>query len=301
MKSKTEFSRRDFLVKSVGLMAIPIIAPMNSLASILGTKIEGEGVLVQILDKARKQNWKRLPMGEIVGLVGKELLGIPYVGKTLDLDAVNENCVVTLDGLDCVTFFESSLGIARMICLGQTGSKNLLKQVTFTRYRGGIINGYPSRLHYTADWMRDNERKGSIKLITKNLPGNTKMDKLINFMSNNPNSYAQLKQNPGLIKDVRNFEDNLNASALLYLPKHLVAAAESRLETGDIIGTTTTVEGIDCSHTGLIFVDAKGVRHFMHASLTQKKVILDVRLSDYLNSVTKHTGIMVARPIKPTR
>lgn len=301
MKFENNFSRREILQAFAAVSLAPIIQPMNSISSLFLANIAGQSKLVAILEKAKKENWKKRDFGTVVGLVGTEFLGIPYVGKTLDQDALQEACVVTLDGLDCVTFFESSLAIARMIFLDQEGSQNLLKQVTHTRYRNGVVNGYPSRLHYTADWFYDNERKRVIRNITSSLPGAIKYEKLINFMSNHPKSYAQLDRNPKLVPEIAKQEAALNKRNLTYVPKSLVAKMEEKLKTGDIVGITTTIEGIDCSHTGLVFVDSTGVRRFMHASQTQKKVILDERLSDYLNSISKHTGIMIARPIKPKR
>jgi hypothetical protein len=71
-----------------------------------------------------------------------------------------------------------------------------------------------------------------------------------------------------------------------------------RLGRGDIIGITTTIKGIDCSHTGMCYRHSDGSLRLLHASLTEKKVILDRTLSEYLASVSKHTGIMVARPVE---
>jgi hypothetical protein len=80
------------------------------------------------------------------------------------------------------------------------------------------------------------------------------------------------------------------------LPKGRVAKAEPLLQTGDIIGLTTTMPGMDISHTGLCYRDKDGILRFLHASSTQKKVVLDRRLSACLSG-EKTTGIMVARPV----
>lgn len=36
----------------------------------------------------------------------------------------------------------------------------------------------------------------------------------------------------------------------------------------------------------------------MHASQTRKHVMVDASISDYLNSISSHAGIVVARPLE---
>src|SRR5262245_40690830 len=66
-------------------------------------------VLEAVLAKAKAGHWRDLPMGALVGEVGKCFLGTPYVGQTLEVSDSVESCVINLKGLDCVTFFETSL------------------------------------------------------------------------------------------------------------------------------------------------------------------------------------------------
>ena len=72
--------------------------------------------------------------------IGKSYLGTKYVANTLDQDG-EESLVIRTDAVDCLTFVEYTLAQA----LGSSFADNLQK----IRYRDGIINGYPSRLHYT--------------------------------------------------------------------------------------------------------------------------------------------------------
>jgi len=44
-----------------------------------------------------------------------------------------------------------------------------------------------------------------------------------------------------------------------FLPKAKIAAAQLRLRTGDIVGVTTTIDGLDCGHSGLCYRDGGGV------------------------------------------
>lgn len=265
-------------------------------------QFRGVGTLNSILRKARGSGWDRLPIGEIVARVGTELLGTPYVGWTLEQNADREFCYVTLQGLDCVTFFESSLGISRMIKAGESTPDDLIRQVTTTRYRKGRVGGYPSRLHYASDWIRDNSLRGHVKNITPNLIGAIPLGKYIDFMSRNTKVYRQLVAHPELVREIEATEQELSRVAngpsaeICYLPTSKVAEAERELKSGDIVAIATSITGMDCSHTGLIQL-VKGEARFLHASSAAKKVVLGPRISEYLKESSKAIGLMVARPI----
>lgn len=246
-----------------------------------------------LLAESDKRDWKRLPIGILIAEIGKFLIGTPYVGATLDQDPHNEACVVRLDGLDCVTFFEVCLGFARMLKRGNRTYDGLVSEVTRTRYRDGKINGYLSRLHYTLDWMRDNVTKGVVDRVS--LTGEVDLVKPLNFMSAHPNAYAALKANPSLLTQLRVIEVRLSADPLVHVPADKIALIESKLKTGDIVGIVTDVDGLDYSHTGLIVRSGKSAR-FMHASSTKKQVILDGRISEYVSGRKGALGASFVRP-----
>lgn len=257
----------------------------------------GQEVFNRLVEKAGREGWKTLAVGEIMGRVAMDLRGTPYVGATLELYDDREVCSVNLLGLDCVTLFENALGFARMVKKGKEKPEDLLAEVTFTRYRGGRLSDYVSRLHYTTDWIHDNVTKRVIHDLTPELPGAVPYTRKVGFMSTHPGSYRQLKANPSMVPKIAAIEKEINSRSMKYVPKEKIAAIEPLLKTGDIVGTTTTIEGIDISHTGLCYRDEKGLLRFLHASLTKKEVTLDDRLSGYVNSVSKHTGVMIVRPL----
>ncbi len=78
----------------------------------------GENKLNRILKEAEAEKWRVLPIGELMGKIAAELEGTPYVSGTLELSADNEICSANLDALDCVTFVETTLALARMIKKG---------------------------------------------------------------------------------------------------------------------------------------------------------------------------------------
>ena len=160
---------------------------------------EGQETFERLVRLAREQAWSERPIGERIGAIGMALRQTPYVDATLEIYEDREVCSVDFRGLDCVTFYESSLGFARMLRRGGSTPEALLSEVTLTRYRGGQLTDYASRLHYMSDWFADNEDKRVVRSLTGELPGATRFTKRIDFMSTHPDAYRQLKANPALI------------------------------------------------------------------------------------------------------
>ncbi|RYG23994.1 DUF1460 domain-containing protein [bacterium] len=243
--------------------------------------------------------WAKLPIGERMGRIGMAFVGTPYVAFTLETDEPIEYCTVNLEGLDCVTFFESCLNIARIVPKGALNGGDLLEAVRQTRYRGGKQGDYTTRLHYTLDWIDDNVKKGIVEELTPRLPGAEPFTQKVGFMSSHPNSYKQLKANPSLVPVIAQQERAINARKHWYIPTSKIAAIEPLLQTGDIIGLCATQEGIDIAHTGMAYRDDEGVLRFFDATNARGRnnVMLGRRLSQALNPKS-HTGIVVARPVE---
>jgi cell wall-associated NlpC family hydrolase len=249
-----------------------------------------------LAENARKSGVYSKPIQQRMEFFARQLLGTPYVGFTLDQNPNQERCTVLVTGLDCVTFMETVLNLART---KDPSEESLRKSVTFTRYWGGKVNGYLSRLHYTSDWIFDNDRKKTVVDLSKSLPGGSVFTKRVGYMSLNPEKYAALKANPNLMPELRLMEGRSNARQKWFVPIDSIRSAERELQTGDIIALCGGPEGIDCTHVGMIIVEDH-VPHFVHASSTKKEVTFDKRLSEYLEG-GKTTGIMVARPIENLR
>lgn len=260
----------------------------------------GQEVFDRLLAQAREGGWRTLAIGERIGAIGLALLHAPYVAATPEVGD-REVCSVDLRGLDCVTFFETAVCFARMLKGGGRTPRALLGQVRFTRYRAGRLIDYASRLHYTSDWFADNARKRVVRLVTRELAGATRLEKRVNFMSTHPAAYPALAADPALVRMIARIEDRLNRRPMVYVPKDRVVDAQSSLTTGDIVGITTSIDGLDCAHTGLCYRDERGRVRLLHASTTAREVTLDDELTAYLARVPTHTGVIVARPLEPTR
>jgi hypothetical protein len=260
----------------------------------------GREVFDRLLAQAREREWRTLSIGERIGAIGIALLGTPYVAATLEAGD-REVCSVDLRVLDCVTFYETAVGFARMLKGGGRTPRALLEQVRFTRYRGGRLLGYASRLHYTSDWFADNARKRVVRVVTRELPGAARLDTRVNFMSTHPAAYPALADDPTLVRTIARIEGRLSGRPMVYVPKERVVDAQPSLMTGDIVGITTSIDGLDCAHTGLCYRDERGRVRLLHASTTAREVTLDDELPAYLARVPTHTGVMVARPLEPAR
>jgi hypothetical protein len=252
-----------------------------------------------LVERAVSQGWRDLPIGERTARIGLALLGTPYKNYTLELDTRIETPCVNMAGMDCWTFFEIALGTARAVKVSAKPTKaDLLRMIELDRYRGGKCNGkFTSRLHHLEDWLQDNQRRGLVKDITPSLPGARKLSRTMNYMGGSASKYfPQLKADPTMIPFMAKVEKGLSERGIWYVPKSAVPAAEKSLRNGDVICIVTTWHGSYTSHVGLAYRDSKGVLRFMHASKNAREVVLDSRLSEYLNRYDLHAGIMVARP-----
>ena len=254
-----------------------------------------------VVNRAIKENWRALPMGERVARFGKALLGTKYVGYTLEIDDHVESASVNFNGLDCWTFFEASLGLARMIEVPKAAytPSDLLAEIEWTRYRGGVCTGnYLDRMHYLAEWWYDNEARGNVARVTRDVgPTIPLVDRRCAEMTILWKSYRYLKNNPSLLPEMGRIETREGSLPFRYIPKDQVKDVEKNIQSGDIIGIVTKASGGHCSHVGLALRTEDGVCHFMHASRNYKKVVVDKSISGYLKDFKLHAGIIIARPL----
>ncbi len=249
-------------------------------------------ILNEIYDKLNKE--KEKPTAELVAIVGKSFLGTPYVAHTLEGE--KEELVVNLRELDCTTYAEYCLAIARSVKNKNASFEGFTKELQAIRYRNGEIDKYPSRLHYFSDWIYENARTGKIQRASKDI-SNTMYPLEVDFMSTHPESYPQLKQHPEFVKALSDKEKEISERQMYYLPKEKLATYEAKLHEGDIVGITTSVKGLDITHVGIL-VERNGRIHLMHASSVAEKVVISEEpLEDYLKAGSTVTGIMVARPL----
>ena len=268
---------------------------------------EADWTIVQ--DKTRwavEQGYSELSIGELVVRIGETFVGTPYAPYTLEAPG-EEGLVIELEELDCVTFVENVLALARLVqtvpdevLVARTGDGQRLvfsRQLENIRYRGGVLEQYPSRLHYFSEWISDNDEMGLVRDVSQELGGIAE-DEPIDFMTTHPDSYRQIREDPAFLAELKEVEASLNAQPRYYIPQDRIALVEDRIQDGDIIAATSSVAGLDIAHTG-IALWKDGRLHLLHAPLAGGVVqISEVPLAERIQRIGGQNGVMVARPLE---
>lgn len=236
-------------------------------------------------------------IGDVAVEVGKSFLGTEYEAYALEVTD-SETLVINLTGLDCTTFLENVVVFSRLIKKGKTTFEDYKNELTFVRYRDGILKDYTSRLHYFSDWIDNNEKKGVVTDITKKIGGHSIRFNTF-YMSKFPDKYKHLSIKPELVPIIKAQEEEINKREYFYIPKHRIKDCEKNIQSGDLIAITTKVDGLDIGHVGIaIKVDER--IHFMHAPLIGSKVeITTSPLAEYMAKNKSQTGIIVLRLNEP--
>ena len=254
---------------------------------------------------ARDQRPDTFPrFGDLLARIGERFVGTPYQPHTLEVPGP-ERLVINLEALDCVTFVENVLALARLawadppgLAADPAGFRAAFRdELTRIRYRDGTLDGYASRLHYFSEWIADNEGAGLVDAISREL-GGAPDGTAIDFMSTHPDAYRQLAD-PATLAEIARIEGRIGAVERFYIPEDEIAAAAHLIRDGDIIAATSTVAGLDIAHTG-IAVWRDGALRLLHAPLVGSHVQLsDESLAERIVRIGGQDGIMVARPLAP--
>ncbi len=244
-----------------------------------------------------------LSMGDLVIEVAKSFLGTPYAFTGLEPEG-EEYCVMALDRTNCILFVELCYAFALTLkgqAIVQGGYPSwdepsyelLCHNVRELRYRGGVVDGYPSRLHYTSEWIIQGERNNIFYEYSGEY--GTMLDQRFNFMTTHTQSYRQLDGDDANVRAVRSTEQELEACGpYCYIPQYMLRQPDviGAIRDGDIVCFRSTVSGLDIAHVGMAVTGSDGQMHFIHASSTAKKVIIETKtLADYARN-----GIRVIRP-----
>ena len=232
--------------------------------------------------------------GELLLAIANSFIGQRYVGGTLEQD-VEEPLFISCTELDCTTFVELVLAIAKTANDGSHRFADVCRNLETIRYRNGKDIGYASRLHYISWWITDSAKDGIIAEVTSQA-SDEKQRLNLNFMSTHPSSYPLLKEHPDMVKEIEAQEIPYRDIEVNHIPKgKILSAGSNNIKTGDIIAITTSIPGLDVSHIGFAYYD-KGRLCLLHASSGKGKVIKEtLPLCDYLANNKRHTGIRVFR------
>lgn len=258
--------------------------------------------VVELLTKGSRQ----APSENLMVFYAQQFIGIPYVGKTLEVNP-KEELAVNLRELDCTTLVENVVALVLTTRQGSTRFADFCKNLTKIRYRDGKLDGYPSRNHYFSEWIDSNERQGFITEI-KGKTGDSrgayypfvdtqKLD--ITYMSTHPASYPMLKDDAQALKQIKANEQRLCGRTVRYIPRRLLGRSKKELsdvKDGDILAIVTKKAGLDVSHLGLAMWGRDGKLHLLNASQIHKKVVLEpMTLEEYMKKHPTQLGVRVIR------
>jgi hypothetical protein len=236
--------------------------------------------------------------------VGELALGSPYKAYTLEeylaapgASPLREPLTAYLTAFDCVSLVESALAIARAAAKPGAGWDDFAREIERMRYRGGVREGYASRLHYFSEWIADNVRRGLLRELGPEL-GALDDTRPLRFMTTHRSAYRALADD-SVYRAIGVMERRLDAWPRQVVPTARIASVLDRIETGDVLAFATSIEGLDCTHTGLAYRDRAGVMRVLHAPLSGGEVqVSRGTLPEYVAALRSGTGIIVARPLR---
>lgn len=278
------------ILTTIILALLPIVATPQKVIYTSEDSIRIENIL-------QSPTVQKLPVtGERIIAIANEFIGEKYVGSTLEHGA-NEPLFISCAQLDCTTFVELVIAIAKTAYDGSTLFSDVCGNLETIRYRNGRNSGYSSRLHYICWWIADSAKTGIIEEITPQI-SNKKQLLNLNFMSTHPGSYPMLSGCPEYVKEIEKQEIPYRSIEVNYIPKEEVEhTGHENIKSGDIIAITTSIPGLDVTHLGFAYYN-NGTLCLLHASSGKGNVIKDTTpLRDYLANNSRHTGIRVFRPV----
>ena len=275
-------------LRAQGTAAVPYVSGAEDIAL-------GEIILADLAAAADREDGPQLMVR-----AARQMLGQPYVSGTQE--GREERLRIFLTKTDCILFAENCLGLVQTAqrCGAEAGFEDLAVTVCRSRYRDGIVDGYPSRLHYTSDWILQGVKNGLFRDVTPEL-GGVPDTRPLRYMSEHPGSYAPLAgESPEALENLRRIravEESLDGRARYYIPKEKLAAAEADIRSGDILCFATSIGGLDYSHVVIAYREQPGDRlGFIHASSAAGRVIVEPRtLEAYLQANRRILGVTVLR------
>lgn len=313
--STTPLSRRRALTLAGGTGAALILShcrtvPDGRSATVVlrpprlpwSTVFKGEAKFHELCKRAQRENWAALPIGERTTCFGEALCGTPYENYTLEIDDRIESPSVNFNALDCWTFYEAALAMARLVKNPPSlwTREALLHYIELERYRDGRCDGtYASRMHHLEEVFADNERRGLGTNVTASL-GGIPLRRRVKYMQTGTaiRHSRYLRNDSSLVPKMAEVENRISSLPVTYIPNAKVAAVESKLQNGDVLAIVTNWHSTYTSHVGLAKREGATCR-FMHASSARSKgrrCLIDARISQYLREKSTNIGLIVFRP-----
>lgn len=281
------------------LAIISILFLLN--ATEISAKISLDNVVYTAQDSIKVEQfladaYKEKPENAVL-FFARKFIDVPYVAKTLDRDATQERVVVNLTEMDCTTFVETSVALARTFYNNKRTFCDYVEELAALRYDGARI-AYEHRNHYFSGWIMWNTERGAVAERQLGSLSVAKQQRiLVNYMSLHPNAYPQIKANPSVMQPkIKEMEARVSGGTCYYIPKASLnrsGVIKPSVADGDIIVITTNKKGLDCSHIGFAVWHSDGL-HLLNASQIHGRVIDEpMTLYQYMQRHPSQTGIRV--------
>lgn len=264
---------------------------------------EDWNVLADAMSLARAAGADTLPMGALMVEIGRSLVQLPLSSpagqptERLDVD------LRSFDGLGMVEHVYAmavvaKLGAATTATVDRAGVESQYERVLQTvRYRNGVMGGYASRLLYVSEWIADNDRKGLVQDLTRELGGSLDRGPV------NVRSLALADDptmtDPDAVDDLRRVEARLSAQGRYVVREPALTAALPEVRDGDVVAFASAQQGRDVSHVGLA-VRIDGSIRLLHRPVGESGVRISTNSIDQrLAASADEDGLLLARPVAP--
>ena len=203
--------------------------------------------------------------------ISKYFLGVPYKKNSLIGSATTqEQFVIDLEGVDCMTFIEyvEALRLSEDL-------NSFIENLRYVRYFDGVVD-FKKRRHFFTDW----QDLKSVKDVTLEIAEKMALTAIKNL---------------NFINGIEPKQRIIN-----YIPLETIEKILSKLKSGDYCGFYTSKEGLDVTHVGIIIVNGNNFK-LRHASSLKGYVIDEDFLTYLKNPVCQQAGkegIIIFRAIK---
>lgn len=251
--------------------------------------------VMELFQKAKSVKAKG--MAAYMVFFARQLKGLPYVGKTLEKNR-EERLVVNLRQLDCTTYVETVLALARSMVQRKPTFANYCRNLRLIRYRDGVVS-YPARQHYFTYWIQQNAQKGIVTDIqSPNPPYSAVQTVHADYMTTHLSQYPMLSGKPAWVRQIAAMEKAITGLRVRYIPKSAVDNSRLMRQTvrdGDIIAIITNKAGLEIAHLGIAVWHADGL-HLLNASSIHHRVVEEpMLLRTYLYKQKSRLGIRTVR------
>lgn len=231
-----------------------------------------------------------------VAFFARTFEGTPYGAHTLEGDS--EVLTVRLDSLDCTTFVETAMALAYTTMENRKSWRDFVYNLKRLRYRGGEINGYPSRLHYVSDWIVDNRFRGNLSDVTDQFPRVSYLMRTLDFMTSNRNLYPALADADNYSR-LRDIENGYRQHRFPYIKTRDLSLKSTKeaFHDGDVVALVTNMKNLDVTHMGIIVKESPTAEpYLLHASSSDGKVeVSSLPLDEFMKKNRQWLGLRVIR------